>query len=70
MLQAALYQGWCCRFSVLDTLESANDKVLRKSMGQEQCWGKGRLAGRAEVKIKKQTFNQNDLVHPGTPTKR
>lgn len=64
MLQATLYQGRCCRFLVLDALELANDRVVRKSMGQEQCWGEGRLVGRAEVKIEKQIFNQNDLVHP------
>ena len=39
MVHSILYQGQCCGFSMLEIVESANNKVVRKS----------KLAGMASV---------------------
>lgn len=55
MSYLTLYQGCCCGFSVLVVVKSANDKVLRKSIGHGQCHGEGQLTGRAEVRSRPST---------------
>lgn len=61
MVHSILYQGQCCGFSMLKIVESANNKVVRKS----------NVAGMASVvkmgMTKQQTLHQkvqDHLVHP------